>query len=521
MAHRSRHSILRNALVDALRLGDERRPPIRHRVTTILCAFAILMVVSFGMLYMGDKLNASGMALTRFMAAGQAGVTAQIGYPDKARDQIMVVLYDEQFLRAYDSAWPISYEDHADWLLRLAGQPGLRPRAIFLDITFSQERDDPTLPALKHALCTLRDTLHVPVFLAALPDAASGRLTTRPGLGSCFTLVGADYTPDTLDGYAWTYPLTRRLDETGWTSGPRVAPDQPAYRNAALAIAVDAGRTALGDESVPLALVWGAVAAPGGELAQRDQGCVRSRSLWHSLTPGQFLQFGESPPLCPYHRAWSMEQLGALEEARLAAAVAGRYVMIGANIPGHNDFARSPVHGLVPGVHYHAMALDNLLGYGDRYKLDHEWNADGFTTLAVPGMLTVFAVLAVHLLWSWARAWVAGRTWWQDMRGRLAGSARLRAWTDETTRRGRSGLMLLGALAWAARLTLQFVSAAVLIALLQNAFRAGMLPVVELIGMTLLAEAVDYLARLRWYFLGREASAPLSDHQGAPSQPTP
>ena len=511
MAVRPSFSVLRSAFADALRLSDDERRPLRHPLVSFFCAFLILVVVSFGMLYLGDKLNASGMVLTRFMGAGQAAVTAQIGYPGKAREQVAVVLYDEQFLRAYESAWPISYQDHADWLLRLAGRPGMRPKAIFLDITFGQQREDPTLPALKEALCTLRDTLRIPVFLAALPDAG-GKLAVRAGLGSCFTMVGADYTPDALDGYAWTYPLTRHLAASGWTAGPAPA-GEPAYRSAAKAIAEDAGAIALGEESVPLALVWGEKAATGLPLAERDLGCVPGRSTPRNLTPGLFFQFADPPPpLCPYHRTLSMEQVGSLPDTALAAALQGRYVMVGANIPGHNDFAKSPVHGLVPGVHYHAMALDNLLSYGDRYKLNHEWNAEGIGTLIWPGLLTVLAVLSVHWFWAWLFGQLKDSERWKSFAARHAASPRLQAWTGETTRRGRSVLALLGALAWAARLTLQFVSAALLIAFLQTVSRAGMLPVVELIGMTLFAEAVDYLARLRWYVLGKEVPVSEAAH---------
>lgn len=78
---------------------------------------------------------------------------------------------------------------------------------------------------------------------------------------------------------------------------------------------------------------------------------------------------------------------------------------------------------------------------------------------------------------------------------------------------------MLGGLGWALRLTLQFVSAALLIAGLQIVFRAGMLPVVELIGMTLFVEAVDYLARLRWYALGR--AVPLAEPDPMPNPPNP
>ncbi len=198
---------------------------------------------------------------------------------------------------------------------------------------------------------------------------------------------------------------------------------------------------------------------------------------------------------------------------------AGRYVLVGANIPGYNDFARSPVHGLVPGVHYHAMALDNLLSYGARYKLNHEWNVEGMAVLAWPGLLTVLAILAVHALWSGGLFLLKQTNWWQMQQRRVI-FLRMRAWTDRTTQRGRSGLALLGALAWIARVTLQFISAALLIALLQRISRAGMLPVVELIGMTLLAEAVGYLAQLRWYVLGDAALQPTPVSPPAALDPT-
>jgi len=508
------------AFSDALRLSDEKRQPLRYPLLTFAWAFVILAVVSFSMLYVGSRINANGMVLTRFMGATQAAVSAQIGYPRSGRDQIAVVLYDEQFLRAYESAWPISYQDHADWLLRLAGRPGARPKAIFLDITFGQQRDDATLPALKQALCTLRDSLHVPVFLAALPDAVTGQLAVRAGLGSCFTLVGADYTPDPLDGYAWAYPLTMHREKAGWKPGRPETAAQGAYRSAAMAIAQDAGHIGLGEESVPMALVWGEEAARGAALAERDRGCVPGRPLQDNLVPGLFTQFGDPlPPLCPYHRTLSMAQVGAVPDAELAGALKDRYVMVGANIPGQNDFAKSPVHGLVPGVHYHAMALDNLLSYGERYKLNLEWDAEGMATLARAGLLTVLVMLAVRWAWSWVLDRARATTYWKTLARLQSGPGRLGTWTSEATWRGRSVLAFAGVLAWAVRLTLQFVSAAFLIAWLQDFCRAGMLPVVELVSMTLFAEAVDYLERLRWYVLGKEtpahesASAPETSSQ--------
>jgi len=46
-------------------------------------------------------------------------------------------------------------------------------------------------------------------------------------------------------------------------------------------------------------------------------------------------------------------------------------------------------------------------------------------------------------------------------------------------------------------LTLQTIAAMILIALLQKVFRIGMVPVAELVGMTLVAEGLDVARRLK------------------------
>lgn len=94
----------RTVLAEALRLSDKKPKWPDHPMSTFFVALGVLTFVSFGMLYLGDKLNASGMVLTRFMGSGQGAVTAQLGCPSIARDQIAVVLYDEQFLRGHESA---------------------------------------------------------------------------------------------------------------------------------------------------------------------------------------------------------------------------------------------------------------------------------------------------------------------------------------------------------------------------------------------------------------------------------
>ena len=212
----------------------------KKQALSALFGFVLLAGTSFFMLWLGDRINAPGMAVTRFLARVQAPLTAELSYPQLARGQISVVLYDRQFLQAQGAAWPISYQEHADWIGRLVALPGAKPRALMIDITFGQERNDPTIAALKAQLCEIGRVHRIPVYLAALPDPRDGGLRVRDGLApvpgeeACFTLVGVDYVPDPLDGLAWSYQLNRHFDGTSWQPGqPPQGSTAPQYRSAA------------------------------------------------------------------------------------------------------------------------------------------------------------------------------------------------------------------------------------------------------------------------------------------------
>lgn len=509
-------------LKDALLVSDDEFDSAswsKHaRVWAWLWAFLLLLGVSFCLLALGDKFNSEGLVLTRFMARAQAPLTGQFAYPKTAaRDQITVVLYDQQFLQDNGSAWPLTYQEHADALLRLAANPAARPRAILLDITFGQQRDDPTITLLDQALCTLKNDYKVPVFLAALPSPVDGRLRVRDGLGSssaadgtaCFTLVGVDYVPDQLDGVAWTYALTRYRTETGWADGPPGDGRQPSYRSAAMTMAQDAAGLSLGKETAPMALVWGHNSAAQGQSPLSLKDCRVGQRRWSNLVPG-FLRdpFGMAAPepaLCPYHRTLSMAQLGELAEEDLAPLLKDRYVMVGANVPGYNDFANSPVHGILPGIHMHAMALDNLLTYGDQYKLSVEWSLSPPRALLAPGLLAVGTVFLIHALWGWARR-RANRLplQWEEQQKYVRITAWL-AWLRTPPPAGwqRFAQIAAGLLSWLVRIGSQAVAAFTMLAFLQYFFRIGMLPVAELIGMTLVAEGLGAMKRISEVILGK------------------
>ncbi|MCY1530465.1 hypothetical protein D9M68_656530 [compost metagenome] len=66
----------------------------------------------------------------------------------------------------------------------------------------------------------------------------------------------------------------------------------------------------------------------------------------------------DRPQPCPYTRTLYANQL---RDPRVAEVLRGKHVLPGAQIRGIPDLVASPVQGLLPGVYWHAMALDNLL----------------------------------------------------------------------------------------------------------------------------------------------------------------
>lgn len=108
-------------------------------------------------------------------------------------------------------------------------------------------------------------------------------------------------------------------------------------------------------ESLSLALE----AAPGGDPDRSDRAAVRCFPL---LTIAANLLRGPAPGVAPPTDALSERQRSPAEG--WTAQVAGRAAFYGFSDPYGGDMVESPVHGALPGVFAHAVALENLLRDG-------------------------------------------------------------------------------------------------------------------------------------------------------------
>lgn len=474
-------------------------------IASFLMAFLVLSTVSFLMLWLGDKIKGSGMAYTRYMARGQAPLTGQF-YPGVGQDQITVLTYDRQFLKETGSAWPISYGQHADWVLKIVEEESTRPKSIFLDITFSEARSDESLPILASALCKAKKDYKVDIYLAALASKQDGQLHVRDGLeqgleAGCFELVSVNYKPDPIDRIAWEYPIYSHIGEDGWVSGlPQKGQNQ--LTSAAAAIATKSAGIDLPLESDAMSIVWGVTKNQPADNRPNLFGYCRDGEVSYlRLIPGILRDLfvkADSRPICPYNRTYSVSQLTELPEEQLAASLKDKYVLIGAVIPGHNDLVDSPVHGLVPGIYLHAMALDNLLTYGDEFKRSESWEFPPSNKLLVAGLTAVFVVLVVRVLWRCLAAKLG-----------IGLSPVGRKPMEEVTIPHRFIRLIPASANWAVRMAVQASISMGTIVILQRYFTIGMLPVVELIGMTILAEGLDYMGKIQKFLtpVGRQHTA--------------
>lgn len=493
-----------------------------------LAAEAFLaIVVAFLMLAIMPKLMPSSDLMTHLTARSQAALVGSF-YPIQQRDNVTVLLIDDKALADLEQGWPVPYATHARWLSNLGTL--YQPRAVFLDITFTQARKDETLPQLVQALCRLRDQ-GVPVFLAALPDPQTGRLAVRRGLDSpagerpCFTLVGVNYQPHQVDRLVWSYPL--------WTANPGAGSAMVDSRSGALAMAQDVAGLDVPRFDEPMALTWG---VNNQDIRRFGEWCRFAGSVAEELIPPglRALHAGEEvlKPICPYSRSLSVSELKPQteeDEARLHALLNGKFVIMGAAISGTNDMITSPVHGPIPGVFMHAMALDNLLTYNGHYKRALEWQLPPAWPLFWMGLVVVLTAHALHMaVWQPLRKRtlacqkrIAERC--PDSRQIFFSTSELSELESKTPfkkpysagflRQMAAKLARLVGLV-ALRVARIFVSSVVIMGLvvwMQKWFDIGTLPIVDLALMALVAEWLGWTASVLNFFPWRNHTPSLQE----------
>lgn len=332
-------------------------------------------------------------------------------YQFDARDNIVVVLltpegienlHDRGLLRA--NTWPIQYRDHGYILSRVMKAS---PHAVFIDVLFERERatDDSLgtlVTRLKHDIEKTQTAVFfasgfsvsrlTPVQKQLITTGAQPVITGWESLGEIYPLTASDTASLACKDTPCQRPSAALALYESYCLHPQ--PRAGCNRSALLALS-EVPAYLHGDPSATegLSIYWGSE-PPNPEFARDTIGqCEQGASgLWEGLWRvsgnllGGLVGDDAARPLvpCPYHQFITADYLVTImrngtdaEKKALDKLLRGKNILYGLKLEGVDTFV-SPVHGQLPGVYLHAMALDNLMSFGAKYIRGSVANAELF-----------------------------------------------------------------------------------------------------------------------------------------------
>jgi CHASE2 domain len=376
--------------------------------------------------------------------------TAVAAHPrasDPPVSRVVVVIIGERALALRGAHWPVPIAFHAQLLSELAV---LRPRAILLDFLLldpasrqdtcdlltvgTQLRHDGT--ALYLAVTGATDL--APLDAAGCRDGSGALLRAR----DVFTAVSVPRQADGSDFVNRSYPFEQRADGTPPGSG---------LATAAVRIYCDTERspnrcvarlTAGQDVNAGFELAWSPEGDPFNQRWSQVK-CRQKESPVRAVLNQPALP--RESPCPPVPTLFAEALLSPTEDPALGAGneelfriADGSFLLVGGNFRGSGDLVTTPLHTLLPGVYYHAVALENLLAFHGDPKVRKAYRSPRIAFYAYD--LLVLWLLAA--IFQWRQRWLerlqaAGR-------GAFELSAAARAWMEPLLARCPTPLWVLG-----------------------------------------------------------------------------
>jgi CHASE2 domain len=331
---------------------------------------------------------------------------------DTARPRVVVVVINEEALALRGARWPVPVQFHAQLLAELEV---LRPRAILLDFLLID-------PAPRQDVCELlgvgarlrRDG--IPLYVAvtgdgdlAVLEAAGCRDAAGAPLraGEIFTKVSVQRQVDGSDFVSRRYPFEQRRDA-------KAAPGS-GTASAAVHMYCDFERApksclarlnAVQDADAGFELAW---SPAGDQFNQRwsSEPCLENLSPVQAILNKPALP--RESPCPPVATLFANVLLSPVEDPALGAnnedlfrLADHSFLLVGGNFRGSGDLITTPLHTLLPGVYYHAVALENLLAFEGHPKVRKEYRSPRIAFYAYD-LLVLWVLAAIYL---WRQRWV-------------------------------------------------------------------------------------------------------------------
>ena len=358
--------------------------------------------------------------------------------------KVAVILIDDAYLRAHEIGWPLAYAAQGQLLRQILA---VNPAAIVIDLVYphrhgagpnsgdevsqlvSRIEPDSTTPIIFTAMAKEPDALpHDFRFCKASaridlidPESMLPTLLARlrPAAGDAAGALAPPHANWLLSYIRWSgcgtrYPLMLGGDPNSAT--PAFAAFRAYCAKHSDIVSCSSASPATEPEKFqePMTIRWGAFPPSEQSFAYGTNTCQAPAdrdgqvSAWRKLkvavtqlTLGIFQESRTHPNHeiglpCP---AITVIPLGALEQGSVddwRELLSNKIVLLGANISGIPDIVDSPVHGQVPGVVLHGMALDNLLTLGPRYLADRQAQLRQVVAIVLAAL---FAYALPFMLW--------------------------------------------------------------------------------------------------------------------------
>jgi hypothetical protein len=389
----------------------------------------------------------------------------------RARPRVVVLLIDDEALALRGAHWPVSMSFHAQMLAELEV---LKPHAVMLDFLLMDAATTNATCAFVTVARRLQDngtTTYVavtrPEEIAALDagdchDETGHRLVPRDVIRP----VSVRLQVDAVDFVNRRYPFEDRSANE---------PAGTGLASAAVRMYCDSIGDPLGCSSqlrrdrsadAGFELAWSPTGDPFNQRWSRAR-CDQLPSPTHAiLFKAAMPRETQCPPIATMFATALLSpsedsSLGMRNE-ELFDLMEGSFVLIGGNFRGAGDLMTTPLHTRLPGVYYHAVALDNLLAFDGHPKVRKEFRA----------WRVRYYLFDLSVLWLLAAIYLRRQRWVSGGQptGPFALSASARAWIADFVGRLPTTLWVLAAaaalLCVAAFPVLQWVGAGIAILLL-------------------------------------------------------
>jgi len=295
-------------------------------------------------------------------------------YQPAHRDKIAVVLLDDETVNVRSETFPPSHLLHGDVLDAILRY---EPLAVLVDIYFIHGREGDHFARTQNVIEAYNSAEpKVPLFMVAAGSSTQALQAARNELLWLAAEGKVRLVSGEIEAEAGEPPLYRLKSD----SGPMpAAPAMHRMLCTELGDRKPAGIKCPGLEThgEEFEVVWGLRPAPfncqRAETTAFRHVCKDTLTSWpmrtfqlfyEAMIPGIWRPTDPMP--IPYHTTISAEDvLDGANRATLEPLLKDKIVVYGAHLALVKDQVFSPVHGNTDGAYIHAMALDNLLTFGE------------------------------------------------------------------------------------------------------------------------------------------------------------